>query len=172
MTVQTIIVISSDALIVNAAEVKQTTEGRNPVQVYAYHTSKRVDGWSQYDGTAWNNSVAPTLNSNVNVVSFSGHGNQDEIGSAGGTSGDVGPDLTPQNTADILNGIGFKQNKILLSVCSTSAIYKTFAESLANALVETVGSSLKPGIIQYPSKSISSSRDPLSTADMLGVDYM
>jgi len=171
MPIQTIIVISSDEEIVVAAEAKQTTLGRNPVQVYAYQTSKRPDGWSQYDGATWNDSTAPALTSDVNVVSFSGHGNQDEIGNAGADTGDVGPDLSPSDTAGILNNIGFKQNKILLSVCSTSAIYNTFAQNLAEQLEIVIGASLRAGIIQYPSKSISSDRDPLSTTDMLGIAY-
>jgi len=171
MPTQTIIVISSDAAIVAAAEAKQTTVRRNPVQVYAYKTSKRAAGWAQYDGLTWNYCTHPELTSDVNVVSFSGHGNQDEIGSEGGRSRDVGPDLTPEDTANILNEIGFKQNKILLSVCSSSAIYNTFAQSLLDALETAVGSSLKSGMIQYPSRSISADRDPLSTTDMLGISY-
>lgn len=169
MTTQTIILVTSDVAMVATAENKHTTDGRNPVQVFAYETSKNPAGWSEYDGANWANSVGPKLSSKANTVSFSGHGNQEEIGRE--NNADTGPDLSPTNTATILNTIDFMQNKIILNVCSSHALYNTFSGNLANKLPGIVGDTLKPGMIYHPNKKIDVNRDPLSIVDMNGIEY-
>ncbi|MDD7910780.1 MULTISPECIES: hypothetical protein [Pseudovibrio] len=165
-----IVVVANDPSIIGAAtETLGMSHKPRAEAVYSYkvHSEKGYAIYDPENGQWLPMESPPQMTTDMDqCIAFAGYGDGHEIGRPNASV--PGPNLQPHHVASMLMDMGYRKNKVILSVCGEKAADTRFAHNLAEDLERRTS---HHGTIYTPSAALSPGADPLVHYNFKGVEY-